>query len=280
MLTAHVSRDPPPFSEVAPDLQVPPGLEAVIQHGLAKVSAERITSANEYMAKLDEVTRAAGYDLNMTLPRSSGSLAIPAGPHNMATPMPSNFLMTPTPFAPVSTNTPSGGVRVAPSSPMTPMPFASELGTAPTQSLDNLPRAARTVSVADIKEPLPAKYKKIAAAIILIAIGLGVFLFVRGNDKKSATSPTPTPTLGLPKVDPETALKAALHDLETGKTCADRKAAIPILVELGDERAIPALKKARYRMRGGVLGIGDSNTNACLKTDAEMALQQLTGPEE
>jgi serine/threonine-protein kinase len=60
MLTAHVSRDPPPFAEVAPDLQVPPGLEAVINLGLAKVSAERISSALEYMQKLDEVTRAVG----------------------------------------------------------------------------------------------------------------------------------------------------------------------------------------------------------------------------
>jgi eukaryotic-like serine/threonine-protein kinase len=281
MLTAHVSREPPPFAEVAPDLQVPPGLEAVIQLGLAKVSAERITSANEYMARLDEVTRAAGYDLNMTLPRSSGSLAIPAGPHSMATPMPSSFLMTPPPFAPVTTNTPSGGVRVAPSSPLTPMPFASELGTAPTQSVDSLPRAARTVSVADLKEPLPPKYKRIGVAILLIAVALGVFAFIRNQDKKSGDSNAAGPVpMSAPKLDPETALKAALHDLETGKTCADRKAAIAPLVELGDERAIPALKKARYRMRGGVLGIGDSNTNACLKTEAEMAIQSISGTDE
>ena len=78
-------------------------------------------------------------------------------------------------------------------------------------------------------------------------------------------------------VDKETQLKAALHDLETGKTCADRKAAIPILVQLHDDRALPALKKARYRMRGGLLGIGDSNTNACLKADAGTAIDALGG---
>ena len=162
------------------------------------------------------------------------------------------------------------------------MPFASELGTAPTSSLDSLPRPARVVSVADIaaKEPLPAKYKKIAAAIILVAIALGVFLFVRGNSKDTGqpTKNPPVPSLGNPGVDNETRLKAALHDLESGKTCADRKAAIPLLVEIGDDRAIPSLKKARYRMRGGVLGVGDSNTNACLKQDAEMAIQAIEGP--
>ena len=135
------------------------------------------------------------------------------------------------------------------------------------------------VSVADIKEPLPAKYKKIGAAILLFAIALGVFLFVRGDKKGGSTTSGPVPSLGAPTgVDNETRLKAALHDLETGKTCADRKAAIPTLVEIGDERALASLKKARYRMRGGVLGIGDSNTNACLKQDAEMAIQAIEGP--
>ncbi|HUS29693.1 MAG TPA: serine/threonine-protein kinase [Kofleriaceae bacterium] len=279
MLTAHVSREPPPFSEVAPDLQIPPGLEAVIQHGLAKVSAERISSANEYLGRLDEVTRAAGYDLGMMLPRSSGSLAIPAGPHAV-TPSP-GFLMTPAPFPAHPGNTPAAGVHVM-TPPggvhaMTPMPFSSEMGTAPTQSLDSMPQAARMVSVADIasKEPLPSKYKKIGIAMIVMAIALSIFAVVRSSDKAGATRGTTGPIPGGPPIDNETRLKAALHDLETGKTCADRKAAIPTLVDIGDERAIPSLKKARYRMRGGVIGIGDSNTNACLKQDAEMAIQAI-----
>ena len=45
----------------------------------------------------------------------------------------------------------------------------------------------------------------------------------------------------------------------------------------GDKRAIAPLKKARYRMRGGVLGIGDKNTNSCLKAAAEAAIKQLSG---
>jgi hypothetical protein len=78
-------------------------------------------------------------------------------------------------------------------------------------------------------------------------------------------------------VDRDTELKAALHDLNDSQTCTDRKAAIPKLVELGDPRAIPALRSARYRMRGGVLGFAESNTNACLKTDAEAAIKALGG---
>ena len=42
--------------------------------------------------------------------------------------------------------------------------------------------------------------------------------------------------------------------------------------------AVPDLKRARYRMRGGFLGVGDDNTNACLKPAAEAAIAALTAP--
>ena len=167
---------------------------------------------------------------------------------------------------------------------MTPMPFASEIGTAPTpMALGALAAADRAQRVArrHRSEPLPQKYKVDRDRVDRARRDrrAALFAFVRGNDEAAATQPTqivPVP-VAVPTVDNETRAQGALHDLETGKTCADRKAAIPMLVELGDERAIPALKKARYRMRGGVLGIGDSNTNACLKTDAEVAIQTLGG---
>jgi hypothetical protein len=49
-----------------------------------------------------------------------------------------------------------------------------------------------------------------------------------------------------------------------------------MLAQIGGDEAIAALKRARYRMRGGVLGIGDDNTNACLTKDAEAAIKKLT----
>src|SRR3954467_8170250 len=39
MLGAHVSRIPPPIPQTAPDIEIPPGLEAVIDAGLVKASA-------------------------------------------------------------------------------------------------------------------------------------------------------------------------------------------------------------------------------------------------
>ena len=274
MLTAHVSKDPPSFAEVAPGVDIPPGIESVIHRGLAKVSAERIGTALDYQRLLDDAVRASGFDPSTStsssaVPRASTQLPIPSGPHAMPG-APSDFLATPMPQS------------------YTPMPMAyPEMGSAPTAaSMDSLPRQIRPVSLAD-HEPLPRKYKVAALLIVAVAIiGALYFLIGGSTDPKKDVKQPPTPvgttkpsvvTVPVPVVDNETRLKAALHDLETGKTCADRKAAIPTLVEIGDKDAIPALRRARYRMRGGVLGIGDSNTNACLKADAEQAIGALGG---
>jgi serine/threonine-protein kinase len=276
MLTAHVSKDPPPFAEVAPDLDMPPGIEAVIQHGLAKVSAERISSALEYAQRLEDVMRAAGIDPMLTaMPRASGQLPIPTGPYAVATPAP-GFMMTPaSAYGAMPGATPAYGTYATPV-PGYPTPYV-DYGSAATQSIDHLSTPHRAPSLADIREPLPRALKSAALAIVVIAlVGAAYFLF--GSNK--STTKTQIVTVPVAVQTPqqrETMLKAALHDLETGKTCADRKAAIPTLVQLGDPSAIPALKKARHRMRGGVLGIGDSNTNACLKSDAETAIQALGG---
>ncbi|MEM7437221.1 MAG: hypothetical protein AAF436_18845, partial [Myxococcota bacterium] len=65
-------------------------------------------------------------------------------------------------------------------------------------------------------------------------------------------------------------------DLKQGATCADRKAAISKLRALGDKRAVPALRKARNRPRGG-LGRKRVNTNACLRAAANEAVRHLQG---
>jgi predicted Ser/Thr protein kinase len=250
MLTAHVSRDVPSFAEVAPDLVVPPGLEQVIQRGLAKISSERIQSANEYMEALDQVLRNAGIEMSM-MPRASGALIVPTPP--------------PGTLHAQMMGTPAQGTAV------TPMPMTLEV-----------PVTARTSRTAIAESgPLPKKYIVIAVLIVLAAIATALYVVMSGNTDKlreggnAVVVPLP---VGVPMspVDKDTRLKAAFHDLATGKTCADRKAAIPVLVELGDPRAIPELKKARYRGTGGVLGLGESNANQCLKADAEKAIQDLT----
>jgi hypothetical protein len=84
---------------------------------------------------------------------------------------------------------------------------------------------------------------------------------------------TTKPATGATKpADHEAQLTALVHDLELGKTCTERKAAIAKLVELHDAHVVPALRRARLRAGGA-----PSNDNGCLKADAEHAIKELGG---
>jgi serine/threonine protein kinase len=225
MLTAHVTREPPPIREVAPDLTLPMGLEAVIKKGLEKVWKQRI-SGTDYIRALDEVLRDAGY--LVTPARASG-------PHVIPTPIPGSL------SAPVVTA-------------VTPVAAAS----GPT--ISPLPAATRPVTLGHPGEPIPRKWLVMSAGVLGLAVLIALVLVIRNRLGGNA----------------DARLKSLVHDLESGASCEDRREAVGKLVDLGDDRAIPALKRARYRMRGGLVGIGDSNTNACLKDDAEAAIKKLS----
>jgi serine/threonine-protein kinase len=257
IMTAHVSREPPPFAEVAPGLALPAGLEALIHRGLAKVSGERISAASEYLQHVDAMLRVAGQS-GLTSASSSSSLMIPIGPHAGLG------------------DTPSLSTFLTPSPTTTPTPFARELGTSPTAILPTsgvtVPRA-RHESVATAGAPIPRKWIFVAGALVVV-VGIIAFMLASHSHTKE---PAPAPAFGESPVDKDMRLKAGLFDLETGKTCADRKAAIQPLVDLGDPRAVPDLKRARYRPTGGLAGIGESNANACLTKDADAAIKALGG---
>ncbi len=70
-------------------------------------------------------------------------------------------------------------------------------------------------------------------------------------------------------------LSSYLLDLERGTTCDDRKEAVAKLRALGNKKAIPALRKARKRIRTEGLLKRRVNTNACLRVDANEAIRYL-----
>ena len=71
-------------------------------------------------------------------------------------------------------------------------------------------------------------------------------------------------------------LASYVLDLEQGETCPIRKEAVGKLRALGDKKAIPALRKARKRIRTeGALMKRKVNTNACLRTTANEAIRYL-----
>jgi hypothetical protein len=71
-------------------------------------------------------------------------------------------------------------------------------------------------------------------------------------------------------------LGSYLLDLEQGESCPHRKEAVANLRALGDKKAIPALRKARKRIRteGGLIK-RKVNTNACLRSAAAEAIRYL-----
>jgi len=276
MLGAHVSRPPPKLVEVGPDLELPPNLEEVLARGLAKVSAERYTNAVEYLGAIDAVI--AGVPLASQRPADIALQTSNRG-QDFAD---SSIMMEVVP----GTATPVHGVYRLPDGRMaTPMPGTlptTSMGTAPT--VDALERQTRAVSLADLP-PLPKRWYIIAAIVVGVGIVFAIIAAIASGDEPRSKStktgggagPVMLP-MPVKTIDKEMVLKALLHDLQTAKTCAERKETIPKLVELDDPRAIEPLRKARYRMVGGLLGIGADNANHCLKADAEAAIKKLAPP--
>jgi hypothetical protein len=55
LMTAHAGGDVPAFRDVAPDLEMPERVEALVRRGLSKLPAQRIGSAVEYVNEIDEI---------------------------------------------------------------------------------------------------------------------------------------------------------------------------------------------------------------------------------
>jgi serine/threonine-protein kinase len=55
IMKAHLHRVPPKLRELAPELDIPEGLEEIVRRGLAKMAVDRIPSADSYLRMLDRL---------------------------------------------------------------------------------------------------------------------------------------------------------------------------------------------------------------------------------
>jgi tRNA A-37 threonylcarbamoyl transferase component Bud32 len=80
----------------------------------------------------------------------------------------------------------------------------------------------------------------------------------------------------LPKegISTDADLARLTSDLENGRTCKDRRRATNDLKDLGDPRAIDALRRAKDR-KGGFLGV--QRTNSCIARELDEAIRALGG---
>jgi serine/threonine-protein kinase len=269
MLGAHVSRTPPALSQIAPDIELPPGLEAVISAGLLKTAADRTRTAQEYIALIDRVM--ASTRRYRTAPVATPSMADLAALGVPGTPAAGMPVVRP--------GMPSDPSLMIVSDPHLP------IGQAATQTLpvaEGLPQSAQPVALGEATETIPRRWIVIGGGVIVLLIigAIVLALTSSGTYAPSASAGSgqgePRPG-GDPEAERELKLKALVYDLQNGKTCPERKAAIAPLVELGDKRAIEPLRLARYRTQSGA-GSGGDNVNACLTRDVDAAIKALSGP--
>ena len=216
LLTAHAGGEVPPFHELAPELEVPDGLEDLVRRGLAKTPADRIGSALEYVQRIDDLLRARGVDL-------------PASPSLRVTPMP--FAATavqltppsrPRPRAPARRRLALGGLLLA----------AAVAGFCYLRCDRGRPApAVATAPPADAR-PAAAEPAHPVAAIPRPAA-------VPPHRAANARHPHARP--------PDAQLATELRLLRDGRTCAERRTAVAKLARLRDRSAIPALERAVAR---------------------------------
>lgn len=242
IVTAHAMTPPPDPRELRPELAIPEAVANVVAIGLRKRTEERPLSAAAYLAEIEQ-------------------------------------LLTPVEVALMPT-------QVLSSSEVTPPAPVQKSAASKSALADSDARRAAAVANVDARADSPARRRRARRywpwlAVFGVVAGVAtIVVAVDGKATGDAGPLTPAPlVLAAPPPDPELVLKASLHDLVNGNTCADRLAAVKALHRLGDKRAVPALKRARTRMRGGFLGMGGQNTNQCLRAAADAAIRELD-PEE
>ena len=160
MLGAHVGRRPPPIAEIAPEVELPAGLEELVQRGLAKLVVDRIATAADYLILLDQVSPE------------------PPPPRPRMTSQPAITLMTPPLGMPVLGSAPTATLDVIPSNSMTPQP-----GALATVALPNAPTG---------QFEIPRKWIAIGA---LVVVGLLIVAFVLATTRTPTTVTVPVPVI-------------------------------------------------------------------------------------
>jgi serine/threonine-protein kinase len=269
VLARKTSGDPPPFREVC-QVPVPPELEAALLRALARDPARRIATAGELCAILE-------WQLEQLTGRRPPSLA-PAPldiPEHTPPPalLPRPSAETPVPVMPAEERPRRLGLWIA-IGVIATLLFALVLGIIASRGD---PDAFGDGPAEDKQPKAPPPKEKPKDKHVPGGAKRSEAIPATTDDKPRA----PVAPAVAPPADQEEpseadqALAAAIKELQKGKRCKDRKLAVAKLKELGDKRAIPALTKARRRMAGGILGIGDSNINSCLTKDADAAIAYL-----
>ncbi|MDH3199466.1 MAG: serine/threonine protein kinase [Myxococcales bacterium] len=308
LLRMHVSQSVPRFADVAPDVDVPDAVERLILHGLEKKPDDRIGSAKDYIQRIDKIVR--GKDRL----RSGLREIPPFDIHRIRALLTTRFARVVPKKKPTKRMLAAAIVVIAltaglalafgstgPDTPAPEEPYAvMSLGHAQANkelSMQALIAYEKALSLdpelannkrmrANVERMLD---KKSPPDVVDAALDfLGMLVSTAGDQTAAdqlidfaSSSKEPRRRHKAVKVAEEVGLSDRIDrldsytlDLQQGETCPDRKEAVANLRALGSKKAIPALRKARNRPRGG-LGRKRVNTNACLRGSANEAIQYL-----
>jgi hypothetical protein len=312
LLRMHISASVPRFAEVVPDVDVPEAVERLIRHGLEKKADDRIGTAKEYIDRINEILpgeRRSGSGLrkipSLVVSSFFGSLgmavarAVPK--KKRAKQVVAAALLVIALTAVLALALGSKGPDYAAEAreqPYTQLTLG-HAQVAADRSIQALIAYEKAVSL----DPKLAKDELMRTNVELMldrhaspgvtdaALDfLGTLVSTTGDEAAAdqlvdlaSSSKVPrrrhkavnvADDVGLgDRID---RLGSFLLDLQRGESCLHRKAAVANLRALGDKKAIPALRKARKRIRAASgFGRRKVNTNACLRTEAAEAIRYL-----
>ena len=181
-LRMHMQEDPPPFRAVAPGLDVPPQVEAVVMEALKKEREERYQSALEFAhAFVAAALPAPAPEVSQSLPSTKVVLSPTVQELDALMPRPS----TTPPQADIAAQTPPPAPPQGVVEALSPQPQESKPGVTPSRP----PAMAKAPQFGTVSEP-PSKMKFVAIAVVaLILIVAGVWYF----------SPSANPPVGKPQ---------------------------------------------------------------------------------
>tara|TARA_R110002096_G_scaffold436021_1_gene665190 strand:- start:52274 stop:53587 length:1314 start_codon:yes stop_codon:yes gene_type:complete len=156
-------------------------------------------------------------------------------------------------------------VPITESVPQARAPSVEEyFATAPTGLAHHVQTGPITLAQTAQRQPFRLR-QLFPIGVIALMVAVAVLLSSKGEPSTDTSVPTGT----------DVVLRSLEYQLREGASCEKRLEAVVGLQKLGDKRAVPSLKKARKRMRGGLLGIGKKNTNRCLVKAANKAIATL-----
>ena len=275
IISMHLAHAPPRMREVNAAVDVPPALEQVVMQALEKHRENRFASATAFLQALEdsESSGETGFELGRgaTAPRDSGAtssvLADAVGllrDRRWRRGVGGTALALAVIIGVASTRRPHQGTASVASRPAAPSPDRKAVvrPTFPSRPPPEPPAVER----ARPSPPHPG-FAEDDVDQRVRAVGN------EGSDpaRRSRAAAKPDEGGHADRVDQ---VSMTILQLRQARTCDERKPLVEKLHQLGDVRALPALRGLRPRVIGRLVRIGGTNTQ-CMKKELAAAIKAL-----